>query len=67
MAARERCRESFLPDPSPEEIRRETAAIRQTWSPRERDRRCHYRPTPWLPPVFQVRELPDVILEEGAA
>jgi hypothetical protein len=67
MAARTRRRESFLPDPTPEEIRRETAAIRQNWSIRERDRRCHFRPTPWMPPVLVSRELPDAIFEEGAA
>ena len=67
MAARMRRRESFLPDPTQDEIRRETAAIRQSWSPRELDRRCHYRATPWLPPMLHSRELPDAILEEGAA
>jgi hypothetical protein len=67
MATRIRRRESFLPDPTLEEIRRETAAIRQTWSPRELERRCYYRATPWLPPVLMARELPDAIAEEGAA
>lgn len=67
MAARIRRRESFLPDPTPEDIRRETSAIRQTWTPRETDRRCHYRPTPWMPPTLVTREFPENALEEGAA
>lgn len=67
MALRTRRRESFLPDPTPDDIRRETAAIRQTWSLREQERRCHYRATPWLPPTLVARELPDAVLEEGAA
>jgi hypothetical protein len=67
MGMRIRRRESFLPDPTPEDIRRETAAIRQNWSPRESERRCHFRATPWMPPVLLARELPDTIFEEGAA
>lgn len=67
MGMRIRRRESFLPDPTPEDIRRETAAIRQTWSPRECERRSHFRATPWMPPVLLARELPDSMLEEGAA
>lgn len=59
--------ESFLPDPTPEDIRRETAAIRQRWSDRERDRRCYYRATPWMPPVLVDREFSDSVYEEGAA
>jgi hypothetical protein len=66
MAARAR-RESFLPDPTPEEIRRETAAIRQSWRSREMERRCNYRTAHWLPPVLLSREMPEAILEEGAA
>jgi hypothetical protein len=59
MAERMRRRESFLPDPTPEEIRRETAAIRQAWSDRETTRRCHYHATPWMPPILGSRELSD--------
>ena len=55
--------ESLLPDPSIEDIRRETAAIRQTWSPRELRRRSHYRAVPWFPPLMAVRDLPDAIVE----
>ncbi len=67
MHARRRRGESILPAPSPEEIRRETAAIRQAWSTRERNRRSYYRATPWTPPVLMDRELSDSVLEEGAA
>lgn len=67
MHARRRRGESILPDPSPEDIRRETAAIRQAWSPREHNRRSYYRPTPWMPPVLMDRELSDSMYEEGAA
>lgn len=67
MNARRRRGESFLPDPTPEEIRRETASIRQSWSPRERDRRSYYRATPWMPPVLVDREFSDSVYEEGAA
>lgn len=55
--------ESLLPDPSIEDIRRETAAIRQSWSPREMRRRSHYRAIPWFPPILAVRDLPDVNVE----
>lgn len=67
MHVRRRRGESFLPDPTPEEIRRQTASIRQSWSARERDRRSYYRPTPWMPPVLGSREFSDTAYEEGAA
>ena len=44
-------------DPSPAEIRRETAVIRRGWSPSERYRRCRFKPVPWTPPVFSTAEL----------
>jgi hypothetical protein len=67
MHARRRRGESFSPDPTPEDIRRETANIRQKWSSRELDRRCYYRATPWMPPVLVDREFSDSVYEEGAA
>ena len=44
-------------DPTPEEIRRRTAAIRKTWSPRERARRSGMRRIDWLPPIFSEVDL----------
>lgn len=39
-------------DPTPDDIRRRTAAIRKTWTPRERARRSGFRRIGWLPPIF---------------
>lgn len=44
-------------DPSPEEIRRRTEAIRKTWSPRERARRTGIKRISWIPPIFSESEL----------
>ena len=44
-------------DPTPEEIRRRTAAIRKTWTPRERMRRSGYRRIDWLPPIFSEADI----------
>jgi hypothetical protein len=44
-------------DPSPDEIRRRTAAIRKTWTPRERARRSGFRRIDWLPPIFAESDI----------
>ena len=44
-------------DPTPDEIRRRTAAIRKTWTPRERARRSGMRRIGWLPPIFSEVDL----------
>jgi hypothetical protein len=44
----------FVADPSPDEIRRRSEAIRRGWSPRERIRRSTWTPPPWLPPMLEV-------------
>jgi len=51
-------------DPTPEEIRNETAAIRAAWSEHERARRSHYRTESWMPPVFPLSHFP--VEEESA-
>lgn len=63
MATRSRRRESFTPDPTPDDIRRATAVIREAWSPREHQRRSHYQPTPWMPPMMPARDVPEVLFE----
>jgi len=45
-------------DPTPDEIRRRTAAIRKTWSPRERARRSGVKRIFWTPPVVAETDLP---------
>ena len=45
-----RVRRGEQPDPSPELIRRMSAAIRAGWSERERAKRAGRRDTPWTPP-----------------
>jgi hypothetical protein len=44
-------------DPTPEEIRRRTKAIRKTWTPRERFRRSSFRRIGWLPPIFAEADI----------
>ena len=44
-------------DPSPDQILRETAAIRSRWSDHERSRRTNERPVSWMPPVFPAANL----------
>lgn len=39
-------------DPTPEEIRQRSEAIRKAWTPRERARRSGFRRISWLPPIF---------------
>jgi hypothetical protein len=43
-------------DPTPDEIRERTEAIRQAWSPRERVRRSGFKRPHWTPPVFSEVE-----------
>ena len=50
-------------DPSPEEIRQQTEAIRQSWTEHERVRRAHFKPTAWMPPVLAASQLPEFISE----
>jgi hypothetical protein len=45
-------------DPTPEQIRERTAAIRQTWTPRERARRSGIKHINWLPPLICELDLP---------
>ncbi len=45
-------------DPTPEQIRERTAAIRQTWTPRERERRLGIKYIRWLPPMISELDLP---------
>jgi hypothetical protein len=45
-------------DPTPEEIRRRSEAIRKTWSPRERARRSGLRRISWTPPMVSEIDLP---------
>jgi hypothetical protein len=44
-------------DPTPEDIRRRTAAIRKSWTPRERVRRSGIRRISWTPPIFSEADL----------
>ena len=44
-------------DPTPDQILRETAAIRARWSDHERSRRSCERPTSWMPPVFPASHI----------
>jgi hypothetical protein len=39
-------------DPTPDEIRRRSEAIRKAWTPRERARRTGTKRVGWTPPVF---------------
>lgn len=45
-------------DPTPEQIRERSAAIRKNWTPRERARRLGIKHINWLPPVISELELP---------
>ncbi len=44
-------------DPTPDDIRRRTAAIRKTWNPRERARRTVFHRNSWLPPIYSEAEI----------
>jgi hypothetical protein len=48
-------------DPTPEEIRRRSEAIRKTWSPRERARRSGLRRINWTPPVVSELDFPGFV------
>lgn len=39
-------------DPTPDEIRRRSEAIRKAWSPRERARRLGSKRASWTPPMY---------------
>jgi hypothetical protein len=39
-------------DPTPDEIRRRSEAIRKNWTPRERVRRSGAKRIGWTPPIF---------------
>jgi hypothetical protein len=45
-------------DPTPEQIRERSEAIRKGWGPRERARRSGFKRVHWTPPVFSDNELP---------
>ena len=51
-------------DPTPEQIRQRSEAIRKAWSPRERARRANFKRTHWMPPVISETELPGFSLSE---
>ena len=44
-------------DPTPEEIRQRSEAIRKQWTPRKRARRTGFKRAAWMPPVFSEFEL----------
>ena len=48
-------------DPTPDEIREQTEAIRKTWTPRERARRSGFQRASWMPPVFSDLDLPSYL------
>ncbi len=45
-------------DPTPEQIRQRSEAIRKHWTPRERARRSSFKHVSWMPPLFSESELP---------
>ncbi len=45
-------------DPTPEQIRERTQAIRATWTPRERVRRSGIRRADWMPPTISEFDMP---------
>ncbi len=67
MVKRARFEESLHPDPTPEEIRRQTEAIRGNWSAQEAARRAGIKPAPWMPPFVMALDLPDNFMEPDAA
>lgn len=48
-------------DPTPEQIRERSEAIRNTWSPRERARRLRFKQVSWTPPIFAETDLPGLM------
>ena len=55
---RQRNLEMSLTDPTPEQIRQRSEAIRKAWGPRERARRSNEKRVHWTPPLFSESELP---------
>lgn len=53
-------------DPSPEEIRSRTAAIRSGWTERERARRASWTPPAWYPPLLELPELNNMVVSDEA-
>jgi hypothetical protein len=53
-------------DPTPEQIRERTKAIRAHWTPRERVRRSGIKRADWMPPVISEFDLPGVLGEYDA-
>ena len=51
-------------DPTPEQIRERSAAIRKQWTPRERLRRSGFKRIKWLPPVISELDLPGQSVNE---
>ena len=56
MIRKARRNEMSATDPTPDEIRERTEAIRNAWSPRERVRRSGLKRPQWMPPVFSETE-----------
>ena len=54
----------MVKDPTPEEIRSRTAAIRRGWSERERTRRATWTPPHWLPPLLELPEAQIAAMDE---
>jgi len=50
-------------DPTPDQIRERTKAIRATWTPRERARRSGIRRADWMPPTISEFDLPGGVLD----
>ena len=67
MVQRARHVESLQPDPTPEEIRRATEAIRRRWSVQESARRAGIKPVPWMPPLLTGADFPESFVEPDAA
>ncbi len=51
-------------DPTPDQIRQRSEAIRKAWSPRERARRLGFKPSGWTPPTFRDADLPGYLANE---
>jgi hypothetical protein len=51
-------------DPTPDEIRQRTAAIRKGWTLRERARRSNVKHVRWTPPTFHDSDLPGFLASD---
>ncbi len=51
-------------DPTPDQIRERTRAIRATWTPRERTRRLGIKRADWMPPMISEFDLPGGVLSD---